>query len=76
MEETRYGLRVSVPFDYAEAIERTTTGLKQEGFGVLTTIDVKRTLKEKIDTDFRRYVILGASHHVSIRRNKLECGSP
>jgi uncharacterized protein (DUF302 family) len=60
MEETRYGLRVSVPFDYAEAIERTTTGLKQEGFGVLTTIDVKRTLKEKIDTDFRRYVILGA----------------
>jgi uncharacterized protein (DUF302 family) len=60
MEETRYGLRVNVPIDYADAIERTTAALKQEGFGVLTTIDVKNTLKQKIDADFRRYVILGA----------------
>ena len=60
MDQTRYGLRVSVPLDYSEAVERTTAALKEEGFGVLTTIDVKQTLKQKLDADFRRYVILGA----------------
>ncbi len=45
---------------YEEAIELVTQGLKQEGFGVLTQIDVKETLKKKIDVDFRRYIILGA----------------
>ena len=60
MDETRYGLRVDVPLDYEQAVERTTTALKEEGFGVLTTIDVKQTLKQKLDADFRRYVILGA----------------
>ncbi|MBP1633619.1 MAG: uncharacterized protein H6Q10_193, partial [Acidobacteria bacterium] len=60
MQETRYGLRVELPVDYAEAVERTTVALKAEGFGVLTTIDVKATLKQKLDVDFRRYVILGA----------------
>ena len=42
------------------AIERATAALKGEGFGVLTTIDVKATLKQKIGADFRKYVILGA----------------
>lgn len=42
------------------AIERVTAELKKEGFGVLTRIDVDKTLKEKIDADFKRYVILGA----------------
>ncbi len=60
IEETRYGLRVAVPDDYDRAVERTTAALKAEGFGVLTTIDVKQTLKQKLDADFRRYVILGA----------------
>lgn len=60
MQETRYGLRVTVPIAYDEAVERTTTALKGEGFGVLTTIDVKQTIKQKLDKDFRRYVILGA----------------
>lgn len=49
---------VSLPFD--EAIERVTETLKENGFGVLTTIDVKTTLKSKIDVDFRPYTILGA----------------
>lgn len=49
---------LDVPFD--EAIERTTAALAERGFGVLTTIDVKATLKKKIDVDFRPYTILGA----------------
>ncbi len=60
MQETRYGLRVTVPLPYDEAIARATDALKSQGFGVLTTIDVKQTLKAKLDRDFRRYVILGA----------------
>ena len=60
MEETAYGLRVTVPLPYEQAIDRATAALKAEGFGVLTTIDVKQTLKQKLDRDFRKYVILGA----------------
>jgi uncharacterized protein (DUF302 family) len=60
MEETRYGLRVDLPIPYDAAIERATAALQQEGFGVLTTIDVQQTLKKKLNRDFRRYVILGA----------------
>jgi uncharacterized protein (DUF302 family) len=47
-----------VPFDDARA--RVTEALKQEGFGVLTEIDVQSTLKAKLNQDFRRYAILGA----------------
>lgn len=43
-----------------QAIERITAALKTEGFGVLTTIDVKETLKKKIGADFRKFTILGA----------------
>jgi len=60
MTETRYGLQVTLPIPYAEALERATAALKQEGFGVLTSIDVRQTLKQKIDADFRPYTILGA----------------
>jgi uncharacterized protein (DUF302 family) len=60
MLETSYGLKVDLPLPYDAALERVIDALKQEGFGVLTTIDVARTLKEKLDRDFRRYVILGA----------------
>ena len=45
---------------FEEAIELVTTELKKEGFGVLTEIDVKETLKNKIDVDFKKYKILGA----------------
>ena len=47
-----------MPFD--KAVEKVTEELKKEGFGVLTTIDVKETLKKKLDVDFPRYLILGA----------------
>ena len=45
---------------FEEALEKVTTALKREGFGILTQIDVKDTLKKKLDVDFRRYIILGA----------------
>jgi uncharacterized protein (DUF302 family) len=45
---------------YEDAISKVTSALKEEGFGVLTEIDVKSTLKKKLDVDFRKYVILGA----------------
>jgi len=45
---------------FDEAIEQVTAELKKEGFGVLTEIDVKETLKNKIDVDFKKYKILGA----------------
>ena len=49
---------LSLPFD--EAIERTTSVLKDHGFGILTEIDVRNTLKTKLNVDFRPYRILGA----------------
>jgi uncharacterized protein (DUF302 family) len=46
--------------NFEDAIRRTTEALKQEGFGIITEIDVRETLKKKIDVDFRNYRILGA----------------
>jgi len=60
VEETPYGLRVEIPASYERAVEQATEALKAQGFGVLTTIDVQQTLKQKLDRDFRKYVILGA----------------
>ncbi|WP_375753440.1 DUF302 domain-containing protein [Vibrio sp. HN007] len=55
-----YGFSVKYKGSYDEAIERVTDELSQEGFGVLTQIDVKATLKKKLDIDKRPYIILGA----------------
>jgi len=55
-----YGIGKAVDLSYDEAIDAVTEELKKQGFGILTTIDVKDTLKKKIDKDFERYVILGA----------------
>jgi uncharacterized protein (DUF302 family) len=57
---TDIGMRATLNLPYEQAVQKTTDALKAEGFGVLTQIDVKATLKQKINADFRRYVILGA----------------
>jgi uncharacterized protein (DUF302 family) len=56
----KYGISKTVSLSYDEAIVKVTDELKKEGFGVLTTIDVKETLKKKIDVDVPPYIILGA----------------
>lgn len=56
----KYSYSTKVKGDFEEIIERVTNELKTEGFGVLTQIDVTKTLKEKIDVDFKKYRILGA----------------
>jgi len=56
----QYGLSKTVGLTYEQAVEKVTAELKKEGFGVLTTIDVKETLKAKLNVEFPRYVILGA----------------
>lgn len=48
---------------FEQAIEKVTTALKAEGFGILTEIDVKETLKKKLDVDFKKYKILSACNH-------------
>jgi len=61
MTNASYGYtRTLKDVTFERALERVTAALKTEGFGVLTEIDVKQTLKKKLDVDFRNYKILGA----------------
>jgi uncharacterized protein (DUF302 family) len=60
--QTKYGFSKTVDAPFEEAVERTREALKGEGFGVLSEIDMREKLKEKLGVDFRRYVILGACH--------------
>jgi len=59
-QTTRYGISVTVPLDYEQAVERTRAALAAEGFGILAEMDIAATLRKKLDVDFRPYVILGA----------------
>ncbi len=60
MSDAEYGIVKHVAVGYEEAVALTREALKEQGFGVLTEIDVKKTMKEKIDVDFKPYIILGA----------------
>jgi len=54
------GFKIKLNYPYEKTVDMVTEALKNEGFGVLTEINVKATLKKKLDQDFRPYVILGA----------------
>jgi uncharacterized protein (DUF302 family) len=57
---TQFGITKKLAAGYEEALRQIPEALKEEGFGVLTEIDVRETLKKKLGVDFRRYKILGA----------------
>jgi len=57
---TELGFQSTLNLPYESALEKVTDALKTEGFGILTSIDVKETMKKKLDVDFRKYTILGA----------------
>ena len=57
---TELGFQSTLNLPYESALEKVTDALKAEGFGILTSIDVKETMKKKLDVDFRKYTILGA----------------
>jgi uncharacterized protein (DUF302 family) len=57
---TELGFQSTLNLPYEAALVKVTEALKAEGFGVLTNIDVKETMKKKLDVDFRKYSILGA----------------
>jgi uncharacterized protein (DUF302 family) len=55
-----YYFSAILPLCFDDAVRRTTDALKAEGFGIITEIDVKETLRKKLGVDFRHYTILGA----------------
>ena len=62
------GIQTVLHTSFEQAISRATEALKMEGFGVLTQIDVQTTLKQKINVEFRRYLILGTCHPMLAHR--------
>ncbi|HID51863.1 MAG TPA: DUF302 domain-containing protein [Anaerolineae bacterium] len=68
MSHKDYGFRKQVDYSYEEAIEKITAALKEQGFGILTTIDMKATFKKKLDIDTRQYILLGACNPVLANR--------
>ena len=74
-----YYFNTTLPVSFDGAIARTIAALKSEGFGVLTEIDVQKTLREKIGVEFRKYRILGACNpklaHGALQLKKLKIGT-
>ncbi|MCR9131288.1 MAG: DUF302 domain-containing protein [bacterium] len=71
-----YYISKTVNQNFEDAIQHVTEKLKDEGFGVLTEIDVKETLKKKLDVDFKKYKILGAcnpnfAHQALLKEDKI-----
>ena len=60
MSTSSLGITTVLPLDYDQAVEQAKAALKEQGFGVLTEIDVRATMRAKLDIDFQRYVIIGA----------------
>ncbi len=60
MKTTSYGFSKEVDYSFEQALDKVAEELKKEGFGILTEIDVKATMKKKLDVDYRPYKILGA----------------
>lgn len=60
IDQGKYGFIKVVPYGYEEAVEKTKAALKEQGFGVLAEIDIRKALKEKLDVDTPSYLILGA----------------
>lgn len=72
-----YGIRKTLDSPFDKTVEMVTSRLKEQGFGVLTEIDMKATFKKKLDVDFRRYIILGACNpNLAFKafQNELEIG--
>jgi uncharacterized protein (DUF302 family) len=77
MSETTYGYSTSVNYDFDTALQKVTNALKEQGFGIMTTINVKAKMKEKIDQDMEEYVILGACNPKSafkVLQEEIEIG--
>jgi uncharacterized protein (DUF302 family) len=68
-----YYISKTIKGKFKESIDQITELLQEEGFGVLTEIDVKKTLKKKLDVDYKKYVILGACNpHLALRAFQAE----
>lgn len=60
MSTSSLGITTVLPLDYDQAVQQAKAALQEQGFGVLTEIDVRATMRAKLDIDFQRYVIIGA----------------
>lgn len=66
-----YGFKKELDMPYEDAVEAVKEALGEEGFGILTTIDIKDKLKKKLGVEFEKYVILGACHPPSAHKSLL-----